>query len=261
MLPPGPAQATGELRITHNVTPSAPSNLIPVLNNSFTVNAFWLRQWQRVPRDIPEPLCESSPYPLYRDESASSITVCLPPESNSLWLNVSPPTRLEPQRSPDSRLDTSFLLAPAQIGNQIRDLLKDFYRPPADRLERIAPEAWMLDQLGLDRKDNDAIQLQLFWDYQFNLDGYPAFQEYFRKYQPPLLVTLGKNDEEISGHIRDFLPRALAAAPAVASARSGRPETTSDDETPGDGDPVDSMRSRPASNRSKRDFQLPNSYP
>ncbi|MGE4364789.1 MAG: hypothetical protein AB7E41_21635, partial [Mycolicibacterium sp.] len=31
------------------------------------------------------------------------------------------------------------------------------------------------DQAGLDRKGNDAIQLQLFWDYQFNLDGYPKF--------------------------------------------------------------------------------------
>lgn len=118
---------------------------------------------------------------------------------------------------------------------------------PADRLDRIAPEAWLLDQFGLDRKDNDAIQLQLFWDYQFNLDGYPAFQEYFRTYQPPLLVTWGgKNDEifgvagaeafhrdfpngefhlldtghfalethgeEISGYIRDFMPRALGTA-------------------------------------------------
>ena len=50
MLPPGPAQATGELRITHDVTPSATSNLIPLLNDSLPVNAFWLRQWQRVPR-------------------------------------------------------------------------------------------------------------------------------------------------------------------------------------------------------------------
>ena len=66
---------------------------------------------------------------------------------------------------------------------------------PADRLDRIAPEAWLLDQAGLDRAGNDAIQLQLFWDYQFNLDGYPAFQEYFRVHQPPLLVTWGKNDE------------------------------------------------------------------
>ena len=48
MLPPGPAQATGGLRITGNVTPSA-RNLIPLPNDSFTVNAFWLRHWQRVP--------------------------------------------------------------------------------------------------------------------------------------------------------------------------------------------------------------------
>jgi len=66
---------------------------------------------------------------------------------------------------------------------------------PVDRLDRIAPETWLLDQAGLDRPDNDAIQLQLFWDYQFNLDGYPAFQEYFRTHQPPLLVTWGKNDK------------------------------------------------------------------
>ncbi|MGB3483697.1 MAG: alpha/beta hydrolase [Mycobacterium sp.] len=66
---------------------------------------------------------------------------------------------------------------------------------PEDRLERIAPEAWLLDQAGLDRKGNNAIQLQLFWDYQFNLDGYPKFQEYFRTHQPPLLVVWGKNDQ------------------------------------------------------------------
>lgn len=108
-----------------------------------------------------------------------------------------------------------------------------------DRLDRIAPETWTLDQAGLDRPGNDAIQLQLFWDYQFNLDGYPKFQEYFRTHRPPLLVAWGKNDEifgaagaeayrkdlpdgeyhlldaghfalethgeEISGYIRDFL--------------------------------------------------------
>lgn len=66
---------------------------------------------------------------------------------------------------------------------------------PADRLERIAPEAWQLDQAGLDRPGNAAIQLQLFWDYQFNLDAYPAFQEYFRTHQPPSLVAWGRNDE------------------------------------------------------------------
>lgn len=66
---------------------------------------------------------------------------------------------------------------------------------PADRLNRIAPEAWQLDQAGLDRPGNAEIQLQLFWDYQFNLDAYPAFQQYFRDHQPPTLVVWGRNDE------------------------------------------------------------------
>ncbi|MEV7520530.1 alpha/beta hydrolase [Streptomyces sp. NPDC091371] len=66
---------------------------------------------------------------------------------------------------------------------------------PADRLDRISPDTWTLDQAYLDRPGNKEIQLQLFWDYQFNLDGYPAFQEYFRTHRPPLLVTWGKNDE------------------------------------------------------------------
>ncbi|SEH54111.1 Pimeloyl-ACP methyl ester carboxylesterase [Mycolicibacterium rutilum] len=66
---------------------------------------------------------------------------------------------------------------------------------PADRLDRIAPECWQLDQAGLDRKGNDEIQLQLFWDYQSNLPQYPRFQEYFRAHQPPLLVAWGRNDE------------------------------------------------------------------
>ncbi len=66
---------------------------------------------------------------------------------------------------------------------------------PADRLDRIGPETWTLDQAGLDRPGNKEIQLQLFWDYQFNLDGYPAFQEYFRIHRPPALVVWGRGDE------------------------------------------------------------------
>ncbi|MER5311859.1 alpha/beta hydrolase [Streptomyces sp. NPDC002773] len=66
---------------------------------------------------------------------------------------------------------------------------------PADRLDRITPETWTLDQAGLDRPGNKDIQLQLFWDYQFNLDGYPAFQEYFRTHRPPLLAAWGRGDE------------------------------------------------------------------
>ena len=66
---------------------------------------------------------------------------------------------------------------------------------PRDRLDRIAPETWLLDQAGLDRPGNKEIQLQLFWDYQFNLDAYPAIQEYFRTHRPRTLITWGKDDE------------------------------------------------------------------
>ncbi|SCL51786.1 alpha/beta fold hydrolase [Micromonospora peucetia] len=77
---------------------------------------------------------------------------------------------------------------------------------PADRLDRVAPETWHLDQAGLDRPGNAEIQLQLFWDYQFNLDVYPDFQRYLREHRPPTLVTWGRHDE-IAGLIRDFLRR------------------------------------------------------
>ena len=61
--------------------------------------------------------------------------------------------------------------------------------------ESIAPDAWELDYRYLDRSGNKEIQLDLFYDYQFNLDGYPDFQQYFREHQPPTLIVWGKNDE------------------------------------------------------------------
>lgn len=115
---------------------------------------------------------------------------------------------------------------------------------PADRLDRLTPDTWNLDQSLLDRPGNDAVQLQLFWDYQFNLDVYPDFQAYLRSYRPPTLVAWGEHDEifgadgaraflrdvpdaelhlldaghfaleshgeEISALVRDFLTRVLA---------------------------------------------------
>jgi hypothetical protein len=74
----------------------------------------------------------------------------------------------------------------------------------------------MLDQLGLDTKDNDAIQRQLSWGYQFNLDGYPAFQEHCRKYQPPPLVTWGAGVTAASTH-QCNLGRPCALSPSQHS--------------------------------------------
>ena len=61
--------------------------------------------------------------------------------------------------------------------------------------ESIAPDTWELDYRYLDRPGNKEVQLDLFYDYQFNLDGYPAFQQYFRDHQPPVLIVWGNNDE------------------------------------------------------------------
>lgn len=61
--------------------------------------------------------------------------------------------------------------------------------------ENIAPDTWELDYRYLDRPGNKEAQLDLFYDYQFNLDGYPAFQQYFRDRQPPVLIVWGKHDE------------------------------------------------------------------
>ncbi|KIF78273.1 alpha/beta hydrolase [Streptomyces sp. 150FB] len=66
---------------------------------------------------------------------------------------------------------------------------------PQDRLDRLGPEAWTLDQDLLERPGNAEIQLQLFWDYQFNLDLYPGIQEYFRTHRPPTLIAWGEHDE------------------------------------------------------------------
>jgi pimeloyl-ACP methyl ester carboxylesterase len=56
------------------------------------------------------------------------------------------------------------------------------------------PSTWVLDQVGLDRPGNAEIQLDMLYDYRTNLPLYPAFQEFFRKYQPPTLIVWGKND-------------------------------------------------------------------
>ena len=56
------------------------------------------------------------------------------------------------------------------------------------------PTTWLVDQVGLDRPGNREIQMDLFYDYRSNVPLYPQFQAFFRKYQPPTLIVLGKND-------------------------------------------------------------------
>lgn len=61
--------------------------------------------------------------------------------------------------------------------------------------QAISPDNWGHVQPLLDRPGNAEIQLQMFYDYGSNPPLYPAWQAYFRKYQPPALIVWGRNDE------------------------------------------------------------------
>ena len=58
----------------------------------------------------------------------------------------------------------------------------------------IAPDGYTLDAALMARPGNMEIQLDLFLDYANNVKLYPAFQEYFRRSNPPLLAIWGKYD-------------------------------------------------------------------
>lgn len=69
------------------------------------------------------------------------------------------------------------------------------YRTGTKDFDAVAPESYTLDQALMDRPGNAEIQLDIFYDYRTNLDVYPAFQEYFRKSQVPVLAAWGKHDQ------------------------------------------------------------------
>ncbi|CAB3716663.1 Haloalkane dehalogenase [Paraburkholderia sediminicola] len=58
----------------------------------------------------------------------------------------------------------------------------------------VSPDGYSLDEFYLSRPGADEIQLDLFGDYRNNVALYPAFQQYFRSHQPPLLAVWGAND-------------------------------------------------------------------
>lgn len=86
------------------------------------------------------------------------------------------------------------------------------YEHGASDPSKISPDSYTFDQLFLDRSGNDAIQLDLFFDYRNNVALYPEWQAYFRAYQPPTLIVWGQNDpfftvEGAKAFLRD-IPRA-----------------------------------------------------
>lgn len=84
-----------------------------------------------------------------------------------------------------------------------RESLRDFvskdatwfqYHEGASDPSLIAPETYTLDQHFLDRAGNIEIQLDLVKDYRTNVALYPKFHQYFRAYQPKLLLVWGNRD-------------------------------------------------------------------
>jgi len=58
----------------------------------------------------------------------------------------------------------------------------------------VSPDGYNLDNYYMTRPGAHEAQLDLFLDYASNVDKYPKFQEYFRRYQPPLLAAWGNKD-------------------------------------------------------------------
>jgi pimeloyl-ACP methyl ester carboxylesterase len=59
---------------------------------------------------------------------------------------------------------------------------------------RISPDNWVIDQANQDRPGNKGIQLSILYNAKRDLDVFDDWQQYFRKHQPPTLITWGKND-------------------------------------------------------------------
>lgn len=65
---------------------------------------------------------------------------------------------------------------------------------PGEKQARMSPDAWTHDLALLPEAEDRAIQVQLFQDYQTNIDAYPSWQKFLREHQPPTLVMWGEHD-------------------------------------------------------------------
>ncbi len=84
-----------------------------------------------------------------------------------------------------------------------RAVLKDFPTPEEIKSQYltgvsdkslVSPDGYTLEGMHVQKPGNADIQLDLVLDYASNVENYPRFQAYFRKYQPALLAVWGAND-------------------------------------------------------------------
>jgi pimeloyl-ACP methyl ester carboxylesterase len=82
--------------------------------------------------------------------------------------------------------------------------IKVFYFTGVENPELISPDAYLSDLQNLLKPGLVDIHLDLLHNYSSNVAEYPAWQKYFRAYQPKTLLVWGKNDP--------FFPEAAAKA-------------------------------------------------
>lgn len=114
--------------------------------------------------------------------------------ANAYLEGVSDDRRAFFRRAHDDRSEAG-VAAVAQVVSA--DAIKDrqYLRDvPGDRRERMSPDTWTEDVALLATPADRAIQVQLFQDYQTNLDAYPTWQAFLRTHQPPTLIVWGRND-------------------------------------------------------------------
>jgi len=90
-------------------------------------------------------------------------------------------------------------------GQYLRDV-------PQERRDIMSPDSWTLDLSFLRTEKDQKIQVQLYQDYQTNIDRYPVWQALMRKRQFPALIVWGRNDPAFiapgaEAYLRD-LPKA-----------------------------------------------------
>jgi pimeloyl-ACP methyl ester carboxylesterase len=74
---------------------------------------------------------------------------------------------------------------------RLRQYLRDV---PGEKQTRMAPDSWTHDLAHLPTDGDRQIQVELFRDYQNNIDAYPRWQEYLRTRRPPTLIVWGEHD-------------------------------------------------------------------
>lgn len=74
------------------------------------------------------------------------------------------------------------------------ETIRDMQYLNGTNADLVSPDGYTLDIAYLLKPEAQEIQLDLILDYKSNVERYPDFQAYFRKYQPPFLAVWGKND-------------------------------------------------------------------